>query len=276
MEIKLIALDLDDTLLDSGLEISEENRMAVASAEDAGIEIVLASGRNYQAMRRYVELLGLDRQGNFLVCSNGAETHEARGGALVERLSLSPDLCREIAQAVESRGFPWQVYQAGKILASQVNPWALLDQELSGLLVEQAPPADILFASGQTKFVVPGEPERISVLFAELSVLFAGRAEVVTSKPYFLELLPLGANKGAALSRLAARLGLGMESVMAIGDAMNDLGMIRAAGWGCAPANALEEVKRAARIVSQKTNEEHAVADLIYSVALSSRPPERR
>ena len=227
-------------------------------------------------MKRYVEILGLDRPGNFLVCSNGAETHQALDGALIERLTLSPELCFEVTEAAEAQGFPWQIYEENRILASSINPWALLDQELSGLPVQEVPPKDILFSQSQTKFVIPGEPERVSALYSEFLARFEGRAEVVTSKPYFLEVLPLGANKGAALGRLAARLGMDMNSVMAIGDAMNDLGMIQAAGWGCAPANALDRVKRAARIVSPKTNEEHAVADLIYSVALSSRLRERR
>jgi hypothetical protein len=98
----------------------------------------------------------------------------------------------------------------------------------------------------------------------------------MTSKPYFLEILPLGADKGSALGRLAARLGIPMEAVMAIGDAMNDYSMIKAVGWGCAPANALDEIKSIARVVSSRTNEEDAVADLILSVALGKGRPGTR
>jgi hypothetical protein len=64
-----------------------------------------------------------------------------------------------------------------------------------------------------------------------------------------------------------------MDSVMAVGDAMNDFSMVKAAGWGCAPANALDEIKALARVVYAKTNEEDAVADLIYSVALRRGHP---
>ena len=275
MDIRLIALDLDDTLLDSRLEISKANLKAVAAAEEAGIEIVLASGRNFSSMRKYVLALGLDRPGNYLVCSNGAETHEAASGALVEHLSLPGPFCHEVVSLIESRGFSWQVYLDDRIYASEMNEWALLDQRLSGLPLLPAPPEDELFADGQTKFVIPGDPENIAELDAFLAPVLEGRAVVVTSKPYFLEILPLGADKGSALGRLAGKLGIGMDSVMAIGDAMNDLGMIRAVGWGCAPANAREEVKKAARIVSSLTNEEDVVADLIYSVALGRGHPGR-
>jgi len=268
MKIDLIALDLDDTLLRSDLSISEVNRQALLAAEDAGIELVLASGRNYVSMKSYVEVLGLGRPGNFLICSNGAEILEAETGKMVERLSLGESFCHEAARNIESHGFQWQVYMDGKIFCSRINPWALLDQKLTGQPLLQADSREELFRNGQIKFVIPGEPERIARLYEDFSEYYGGIAEVVTSKPYFLEILPLGADKGSALTRLASRLGISMDSVMAVGDAMNDLTMLKAAGWSCAPANALDAVKAAARIVSTKTNEEDAVSDLILSVAL--------
>ncbi|MEN6364158.1 MAG: Cof-type HAD-IIB family hydrolase [Rectinema sp.] len=269
MKPRMLALDLDDTLLHRDLTISAVNVAALKEAEEAGIKIVLASGRNIVSMRGYADFLGMNRPGDFLICSNGAEMVAADSGEIVERLMLSRELCFEAAGAIEAAGFGWQVYVDGKILCNELNDWALKDGGLTGQPVIEAGDRDALFANGQVKFVIPGEPERISALLVELSSRFEGRAEVLTSKPYFLEVLPLGADKGAALSRLAASLGIPMASVMAIGDAMNDLGMIRASGWGCAPANAIPSVRAAARVVSDRTNDEDAVADLIRKIALA-------
>jgi len=274
MNIKLIAIDLDDTLLKSDLSISEANRLAILEAEKKGIELVLASGRNYFAMKKYIEFLGLDRPGNFLICSNGAEILEAESGKTKDRLTLSEAFCHEAAKNIEAHGFHWQVYMDGKIYCDELNPWAFLDERLSGQPATLAPPKDLLFRDGQLKFVIPGETERIAALYAEFADFYKGKAEVMTSKPYFLEILPMGADKGSALRRLASMLGIPMESVMAIGDAMNDFSMIKAAGWGCAPANAMDEIKAIARAVSEKTNEEDAVADLISSIALGKGRPE--
>jgi len=273
-KIALIALDLDDTLLRSDLSISNVNRLALQAAENAGIELVLASGRSYAAMEAYVRFLGLGRPGNFLICSNGAEILEAESGKIVERLTLSETFCHQMAKNIEAHGFQWQVYMHGKIHCSELNPWAFLDERLSGQPAVKAVSKDELFRDGQIKFVIPGETERIAALYAEFAEFYAGVAEVVTSKPYFLEILPLGADKGSALNRLAVRLGISMENVMAVGDAMNDLSMLREAGWGCAPANAIDEAKAVARIVSEKTNEEDAVSDLVYSIALGKGHPE--
>lgn len=273
MNIALIALDLDDTLLRSDLSISETNRLALLAAENAGIELVLASGRNYASMNQYVRFLGLGRPGNFLICSNGAEILEAESGAIVDRLLLSEAFCHEVAKNIEAHGFPWQVYMDSRIFCSEINPWALLDEQLTGQPLLRFSSKDELFRDGQIKFVIPGEPERIAALYEEFSATYAGLAEVVTSKPYFLEILPLGADKGSALKRLASRLGIATESVMAIGDAMNDFSMLKTVGWGCAPANAIAEIKAIARVVSEKTNEEDAVSDLVLSIALGKGNP---
>jgi Cof subfamily protein (haloacid dehalogenase superfamily) len=269
MTVDLIAIDLDDTLLRSDLTISDGNKRVLAAASAAGIRVVLASGRNIHSMRAYAGELGLLGPGDYMICSNGAEILHSRSTRVLDERRLSPELCPEIAGAIEERGFPWQIYEEGIIHASCANPWALEDSRLSGQPVILVEDREEFFAQGLLKFVVPGEPEAITGLLRELSVLLEGKALVITSKPYFLEILPIGADKGSALVRLCGMLGLSPSRAMAIGDAMNDLGMVRAAGYGCAPANAILEVKAAARYVSKMTNDEDAVADLVQRVALA-------
>jgi Cof subfamily protein (haloacid dehalogenase superfamily) len=271
MNVDLIAIDLDDTLLRADLSISEANKEALAKARDAGIRVVLASGRNIHSMLAYAEDLGLVGPSDFMICSNGAEIVHSASGRVLDERRLEPGLCREIAEAIEALGFSWQIYEEGMIHVNEPNPWALEDSRITGqptILVEDR---EEFFSRGIIKFVVPGEAERISKLLGELSAALVDRAIVLTSKPYFLEVLPLGADKGSALVRLADMIGLQMARAMAIGDAMNDLGMLRAAGFGCAPANANAEVKAAALFVSQRTNEEDAVADLVERVALGGQ-----
>lgn len=279
MNVDLIAIDLDDTLLRADLTISDNNKRALAKAAASGIRVVLASGRNIHSMRAYAEELGLLGPGDYMICSNGAEILHSRSTRILDERRLSPELCSQIASAIEEKGFPWQIYEEGIIHASRANEWALKDSRLSGQPVILVEDREDFFARGLLKFVVPGEPEAISVLVGELSALFAGRANVFTSKPYFLEVMPLEADKGSALVRLCDMLGLPLSRAMAIGDAMNDLGMVRSAGFGCAPANAVLEVKAAARYVSEKTNDEDAVADLVERIALcgaSSKATDHR
>jgi Cof subfamily protein (haloacid dehalogenase superfamily) len=269
MKVDLIALDLDDTLLRTDLTISDANKRAIAKAQAAGIRVVLASGRNVHSMRGYAEDLALTGPGDYMICSNGAEIIHTASGRMIDERRLESAFCREIAAAIEARGFPWQIYEQGIIHVSAPNDFAYADSRLTGqptILIEDR---EEFFNRGLVKFVVPGEPERMSRLVVELSALFGERAIVLTSKPYFLEVLAPGADKGLALGRLAGMLGLSMSGAMAVGDAMNDLGMVSAAGFGCAPANAGPEIRASARYVSSRNNEEDAVADLIERVALS-------
>jgi Cof subfamily protein (haloacid dehalogenase superfamily) len=269
MKVDLIAIDLDDTLLRSDLTISERNKRALAEAASRGIRVVLASGRNVHSMRGYAEELGLMGPGDYMICSNGAEILHSASGRILDERRLDPDLCREMAAAIEERGFPWQIYEEGIIHVSRPNEWALEDSRLTGLPTIMIEDREEFFSRGLIKFVIPGEIHQIDALLVDLKAFFAGRALVLTSKPYFLELLALGADKGSALERLVGMLGLPLSGAMAIGDAMNDLGMLRVAGLGCAPANAIMEAKAAARYVSERTNEEDAVADLVERLALS-------
>ncbi len=271
--IKLIALDLDDTLLRADLSISEENKHALQRAENMGIHIVLASGRNYNSMRRYAEELFIHRRGDFLVGSNGAQLIQASTGALLEDLALPAAFCRNLVEDFERKGYFWQLYIDGKIYCSRINKWALIDHQLSSLPLEVIHDLDEVVNKDQTKIVIGGEPAQIESIYRELIARISDQAEIVTSKPYFLEVLPKGASKGAALERLTARLHLTMDSVLAIGDARNDLEMLKRAGWGCAPANAAEEIRAAARFVSSKTNEEDAVADILSRLVFSAEAP---
>lgn len=269
MPIRLIALDLDDTLLKEDLSISDANREALRAAHAAGARIVLASGRNIYSMEAYARILGLAGPDDYLICSNGAEIVETATGRRLYERRMEPELCRDVARALAERGFPWQVYEGGRILASARNPWTDEDTRLTGQPNSLVEDEEALFARGQVKYVVPGDPARIPALRDEMALLFEGRAEVLVSKPYFMEVLAAGVDKGEALSRLAALLGLGLESTMACGDAMNDLGMLRAAGLSCAPANAIPAAKEAARFVSPLTNDEDFVADAVRRFVLA-------
>lgn len=265
MPIQLIALDLDDTLLHSDLSISEANRRAIADARNRSVRVVLASGRNYHSMKKYAATLGLDVPGEYLVCSNGSEILRADTGESIYERKIDGELCVEVAKAVKDRGFAYQIYEEGRIRASGESYWTSEDTRLTGQTLDPIAPEDedAFLRRGHLKFVIPGPPDRISVLLEQMTDLMRGRAEVLISKPYFLEVLPYGADKGSALEFLAVRLGVAMDDVMAIGDSMNDAGMLRAAGIGCVPANALPAARDSADYICDATHDEDAVAKII-------------
>ncbi len=269
MPIQLVAIDLDDTLLRKDLTISPANHAAIQSLRKRGIRIVLASGRTMYSMKPYARGLGLTAPGEYMICSNGAEIIETASEKILYERDIDGELCLEIADAVKSHGFSYQFYEEGRIRASRGNNWTSVDTRLTGQKLELIAPEDekTLLAKGLVKFVIPGEPERIAELFKIMQTLLHGRAEVMISKPYFLEILPQGANKGEALTHLTDFLGIDLEDVMAMGDSMNDAAMLRVAGISCAPANATEAARDAADYICDFTHEEDAVARIIERFA---------
>ena len=164
---------------------------------------------------------------------------------------------------LDRTGFAWQIYENGGIHFKGRNPYTDEDTRLTGMPNFPIEDEAAALARGQLKFVVPGEPGTLPGLRDELLGAFAGRVEIIISKPYFLEILPAGADKGSALKALAERLGLDMRNAISMGDGMNDVGMLKTAGFSCAPANAVPEAKAAARWVSHLTNDQDFVADAL-------------
>ena len=271
MDIQLVALDLDDSLLRQDLTISPRDAEACREAMRRKVRVVLASGRTERSMLKYAHMLGAAGPGEYLISYNGAKILDIETGDHLYERRMPPDLCHRAAALLSERGFPFQFYlDEGRIVTTVRNQWTEEDSRLTGLPIEVMENPARYLDRGQLKFVVAGEPESLQVLLRELSVLLQGQAEVLISKPYFLEILSAGTDKGAALEILADRLGIGMESVLAVGDAQNDLGMVRKAGIGCAPSNAIPSVKAAARYVSTRTHDEDAVAEILERFVLGT------
>jgi hypothetical protein len=288
MDIRgIIAFDLDDSLLNHDLTIAAEDRAACREAIEDGFKLVLASGRNEYSMTRYARELGLDSDGGrfppgeFLICSNGAEIIELSGPRRVYSRKLDRALVGELEAFARAAGHPIQAYEEGKIFVTAPNRWSDEDTRLTGQpnvavrSVLAALPDD-----GAFKLVIPGDADALARLLPVIARRFEGRIRALTSKPIFLEILPVDADKGIALKRLASSLGVDRGAVMAMGDARNDLGMVTWAGFGCAPSNAIAEVKAAARYASPFAHGRGAARDCILAflryLDLRSSPSERR
>jgi len=219
-------------------------------------------------MKRYAHELGLIGSDEYMICTNGAQILQFNDNKTLYENKMSPELCRAVADLLQTLGLAWQIYMDGKIYVSQKNWWTEQDTRLTGQPNELVEDPDFWFSQGQLKFVVPGEPKLVAQAYRQLKDKFGGQASILTSKPYFLEVLEVGSDKGIALAWLAKHLGIGQAEVMAIGDAENDIGMIRWAGLGCAVGNASREIKAAARLVAEPHHEDDAVAWLLKKAGL--------
>lgn len=236
---KLIALDMDGTLLNDRQQISPENREAIHAATQAGLIVMFSTGRGYQKAVPYAIELGLHSP---MVTVNGSEVWKSPD-KMLSRTFLSPDLVAEMRKLAETYGTWWWAYSVDGIYNKDKGYIGDADsiQWLKfGYYTENA-----------------NAIKQIRAILESWNNL-----QITNSHPCNLELNPLGISKATGLNEVCKLLGIDMSEVIAMGDSENDISMIKAAGLGVAVGNAQERVKRIADVTTV-TNEEHAVAHII-------------
>jgi Cof subfamily protein (haloacid dehalogenase superfamily) len=270
--IRMIALDLDDTLLRSDLSISYRTRNAIKRAESLGIVVVLASGRIPAAMEQFSRLLGMHKRPGYLICNNGTIIQESHTGNVIYDKKIPSEFALIAYDLAAAEGFPVQLYDDDIMYVSRSNEFADYDQKITGLRQVVVENFRSMVAAGCYKLLIPGDPMILGPLESLLRSYLGNDVTLFTSKPYFLEILPAATDKGSALERVAKMLRIERESVLAIGDSMNDEAMIRWAGVGVAMVNGDERIKSIAALVTKHSNNDDGVAEVIDLCVLGKKP----
>jgi len=269
LDVGIIAMDLDDTLLRHDLTISDRTVDTLREAAARGIKIMLASGRAPNAMYPYAERIGIDKTPSFIIANNGSQIIASDTRTIVKETFLPTEIALEAFRLTEAAGLSCHVYEDAIIHVSKETEYSERDWKLSGLKPIVPDDYEALLRKGVYKLVIPGDPEFIVPVESEFKVEFAGKATVFVSKPYFLEVLPFESGKGESLKEIAeGMLGIPRERVMAFGDSMNDESMIRYAGQSVAMKNSREEILGLGRHVTDLTNDEDGIADFIEKYVL--------
>ncbi|MEW5953185.1 MAG: Cof-type HAD-IIB family hydrolase [Bacillota bacterium] len=264
---KLLAVDLDDTLLNRQLEVSPGNREALRQAGEAGVKVILATGRMYRAALPYARQL--DIAGPLITYMGALVRHAGTGQTLFHR-PAPLDLALEIIGRVKKYGYHINVYLDDELFVARHTPEGERYAALSGVRPKVVGDlAAFLRGRGEdpTKVLVIEQESLLDSLAEEMRPVFGHLLHITKSKPYFLEFSHPLANKGHALEAVVRGCGLEREQVIAVGDAYNDLEMIDYAGLGVAVANAREEIRARADFVTL-SNEEDGVAAVIHKFIL--------
>lgn len=258
----LAAIDLDGTLLGPDLQISAENRRAVARLKAAGFEVVIASGRHRESVRPFAESL---REVRWIVSTQGAEVGDVAGSTRLSRNFLTREQLAAVL-ALRPAGTPALFYSPDGILTDTDDCEELrFYRRLCGVPLHRRELAAIrtvpLF---KTVWVMPDE--MIGALVTDPRVR-ALDIQTVRSHTSLLEFMPVGVDKGSGLAALAEHLGLGAKGSVVFGDAENDVPMFRWASWSYAMPQAWEAAKRcASQVVTDgplETAVSRAVDDLL-------------
>lgn len=241
---KLIALDMDGTLLNGDKKISAENQAAIREATSQGKIVIMSTGRGAISAMPFIRELGLTTP---LVVVNGSEVY-ASPDKLLKRTLVPLETIRELHKLAVEHDCWWWAYSVEGIF----------NRESEGLDINQHEWLKFGYFSENTEKL-----QRIREVVSSWRTL-----EISNSHPSNLEMNPLGITKATGVETVCELLGISMSEVIAMGDSENDIAMIREAGLGVAMGNAQEAVKQIADITTV-TNDEHAVSQVIRTYLLA-------
>ena len=269
---KLVAFDVDGTLVGRDLTISPKVREAIARMREAGIAGCLVTGRMYRSTIPFARELHFDAP---LICYQGAAIIDPATDEVLDHVALSNAIVREVIAVAESDRIHLQLYRNDEYYCEARNRFSELYAALSMTEPIIVPSLREAFAySPATKAVIVADAPVAQDYAERLAQRFAGRANVTRSLPEFVEVLDPAVDKGAALRFVAARLKVPMERTLAIGDSWNDAPLLEAAGFAVAMGSAPAELRAiAAACVGDLAHDGVAEAIEKYVLATPSDVP---
>ncbi len=274
MKYKLLALDVDGTLLNSDNKISERTLAALVKVQQMGVRIVLASGRPTYGLLPLAKQLGLGNYGGYILSYNGGQIINAQNGEILFERRINPEMLPYIERKAEKLGFPMFTYHDDTLITNTAdNLHIQREAELNNLKLIVEPDLTIAIDFAPSKCVLVSDDEAaLTDLEAHWKKRLSGTMDVYRSEKYFLEVVPCGIDKATTLSALLEILQVPHEDVVAIGDGVCDVSMLQVAGLGVAMKNALHSVKACADQVTA-SNDEDGVAAVIDNTILSDLHP---
>ncbi len=263
-DIRLIAVDLDHTLLDHDLRVPERNRRALAAAAERGATVAIATGRTHESAERFALELGLDAP---VISYNGAMIRRPGELEPMRHVPLPADLAAEIVERLVREQIDFIYFHDNVLHAQRFDHWAWEYLERTGDRPVVTGDMRRLAGAEPTKILLMGSPEETLERYELFAREYRGRVYATVSLPQYVELLHPEATKAGALRWLAGHLGVPMKSTMALGDSLNDLEMVQAAGVGVFMAAADEKLRAQADFVPDSA--EGGVAEAVERLVLA-------
>lgn len=252
--IKMVALDLDGTLLKPDSTLSDYSIDVLRALDAKGIKVVICTGRLYEGARYYTDRLGIENPGIFC---NGAQTRAVLDGKILDERPLPLEVAQAAISLGESYGGQPRAYVDDRIYVSRLTEDDRRYSQWTRVAVEEVGNLAAFLAKAPLKLIncMP-DPACLSPLLAKSKDFFGQRAYVTRSMSVFVEYMNPEATKGTGLKKLADRWQIDKKDIVVAGDHFNDLPMFEAAGLSIAPANAEEEVRARASVVSEGNQED--------------------
>ena len=245
--IHAIFTDLDGTLLNDEKEIGNYTKEVIKKYKN-DINIIPTSARYFNRIKPYLEELGLLDNFNYTICFNGALIVNNQGVELFSS-HISKSTMQELTNLIDKYNIEWMIYTKNELFKRSKI------EDINKFIRD----------NDTFKLIGTSTEEKIDEIRKELSVM-NDKLEITTSMSGRLVIVNKGSTKATAVEKIMARLNIGRENIIAIGDGENDIEMIKNAGYGVAMLNAPEAVKKTARMITKYTNNEDGVGKIIEEI----------
>lgn len=263
--IKMIALDLDNTLLNSEKKISETNTKALKQLHKQGKAIVLCTGRPINAIWDWLTQLGLMDENDYSVNFNGSLViHNVDKKPLMAD-GMKRDHFAHLHEFCAAHQYPLDILDFNGVYPINDLPLSGYEKRLGGNMHFLHIPFAKMPDASYSKAVICTDPGVLDQIVANMPEQLTKEFHIVRSQPMILEFLKPGIDKGSALDVLLKHFGWTRDNLMTFGDAQNDLEMLASAGVGVAMANGTAEAKRTANRETDLDNNHDGVADFLTS-----------
>lgn len=254
---KIIALDMDGTLLNSDKVITERTKNALKAARKKGVKVVLASGRPIDGLRRYLKELDLVDKDEYVLSYNGSLVQETKSDAIIHESGLNGYDLRYIYKLSRELEVNIHAFSAETgLITPKISKYTVVESELNGIDINVVDFDKIKDDERIIKIMLIDEADVLDKAIAKLPEEVYEKYNVVKSTPYFLEIINKNGNKGQGLKALAKHLNVKSEEIIAVGDAGNDADMIKYAGLGVAMGNATEDIVKIANYKTLSNNDD--------------------
>lgn len=243
---KLLAIDIDDTVLRHDGTLSEENRDAIIRMRNNGVYVVIITGRSPKAARTVWEMLPVDR---ICVCFGGAVVMDMEKNIRLDATEVAPGLVKEALEFSHELGLVSQIYVGDDVMTEFENPYTERYTDYLGLKTVIEPNIRSLQHRGIPKVLCFSPAEKQGQYLDIFRNKFANRLKISASTKHFIELNHLSSDKGNGLNAVCEMLGVDIKDSIAMGDSLLDVPMIVEAGVGIAVDNASPEVKKSADVI---------------------------
>ncbi|ASR48543.1 Cof-type HAD-IIB family hydrolase [Paenibacillus peoriae] len=263
---KLIAIDIDDTLINDQKEVTPATQQALEAAVAKGVVVTLATGRAYASAHKIARQTGLNVP---IITYQGALVKNLLDENVLYERYVPLVAARRLYEFCLERNLHLQTYIDDKLYTREDNQKIKDYTALNNTEYFVEPVFSKVIEQPAPKLLIIDEPEVLDELIPELRELLGSEVHITKSKPHFLEIMHHEGTKGHALAFLANHFGCDLSETIAIGDSWNDHEMLECAGLGIAMENAIPELKKLADYITTSNNEDgvkHAIDKFVLNV----------